>query len=99
MKEKTYPTDAELTSFIKRPMERLAAKGNHLPLSEFSRLCVLLLKSGAHPHQRGLQPEAEVRKQDTELIRQMLEALKNTHDVGCNQTDAAITAANKRLNP
>jgi hypothetical protein len=43
--------------------------------------------------------EAEVRKQDTELIRQMLEALKNTHDVGCNQTDAAITAANKRLNP
>jgi len=43
--------------------------------------------------------EAEVRKQDEALIRQMLEALKNTHDVGCNQTDAAITAANKRLNP
>jgi hypothetical protein len=43
--------------------------------------------------------EAEVRKQDEALIRQMLEALKNTHDVGCNQTDAAIAAANKRLNP
>jgi hypothetical protein len=43
--------------------------------------------------------ESEVRKQDDALIRQMLDALKNTHDVGCNQTDAAITAANKRLNP
>jgi predicted ArsR family transcriptional regulator len=57
------------------------------------------------PYSTAKAIEAEVRKQDTELIRQMLEALEN-HDGNYKLSksagaavNAAITAARARLEP